>query len=100
MIEAHALQEPTMSGTLWAPWRIDYIKGIADGPKECFFCQAARGPQQDEASKVLARAPGAMLLLNKFPYVNGHLLVAPYRHAATLEECTPDERAQMMELLV
>jgi len=89
-----------MSDTLWAPWRMDYIKGVADGPKECFLCAAAKAPDRDEELHVLARLPGAMLMLNKFPYVNGHLLVAPYRHAATLEDCTAEERAQIMELLV
>ena len=86
--------------TLHAPWRLDYIKSVADGPKECFLCAAAKTPEQDAANFVLARSPHCLLMLNKFPYVNGHLLVAPYRHAPTPVECTPEERAEMMELLI
>jgi len=89
-----------MTKTLFAPWRMDYIQAVSDGPKECFLCAAARTPDQDEANLVLARGTNCLLMLNKYPYVNGHLLVAPYRHAPTPVECTPEERAEMMELLV
>jgi ATP adenylyltransferase len=89
-----------MTHTLYAPWRLDYIKAVADGPAECFLCAAARSPEQDEANMVLARSPHCLLMLNKYPYVNGHLLVAPYRHAATPVELEPVERGEMMELLV
>jgi ATP adenylyltransferase len=88
-----------MPNTLYAPWRLDYIKGVADGPKDCFLCTAAKSPDQDETNLVLARSPHALLMLNKYPYVNGHLLAAPYRHAASPLDCTPEERAEMMELL-
>ncbi|HUO06786.1 MAG TPA: HIT domain-containing protein [Phycisphaerae bacterium] len=89
-----------MSHTLYAPWRLDYIKSVADGPKECFLCSAAQHPERDDANLILARSANSLLMLNKYPYVNGHLLVAPYRHAPTPVECTPEERAEMMELLV
>jgi ATP adenylyltransferase len=89
-----------MPNTLYAPWRLDYIKAVSDGPKECFLCNAAKSPEKDDANLVLHRSPNALLMLNKYPYVNGHLLVAPYRHAPTPAECTPEERAEMMELLV
>ena len=89
-----------MSQSLYAPWRLDYIKSVSDGPKECFLCNAAKTPANDDANLVLARSPNALLMLNKYPYVNGHLLVAPYRHAPSPVECTPEERAEMMELLV
>ncbi len=89
-----------MTQTLYAPWRLDYIKEVADGPKECFLCAASKTPEQDEANLVLARSANCLLMLNRYPYVNGHLMVAPYRHAATPVECTPEERAEMMELLV
>ncbi len=88
-----------MTQTLYAPWRLDYIKTVSDGPKECFLCEAAKHPESDQATLVLARTPLCLLMLNKYPYVNGHLLAAPYRHAPTPVECTPDERAQVMELL-
>ena len=89
-----------MTQSLYAPWRLDYIKTVSDGPKECFLCAASRAPDKDEANMVLARSSLCLLMLNKYPYVNGHLLVAPYRHAPTPVELSAEERAQMMELLV
>jgi ATP adenylyltransferase len=88
-----------MTNTLYAPWRLDYIKSVSDGPKECFLCEASKNPDNDPLNLVLARTPFCLLMLNKYPYVNGHLLAAPYRHAPTPVECTAEERAQMMELL-
>jgi ATP adenylyltransferase len=88
-----------MTNTLYAPWRLDYIKTVSDGPKDCFLCDAAKKPDKDQQNLVLARTPHCLLMLNKYPYVNGHLLSAPYRHAPTPVECTAEERAQMMELL-
>jgi ATP adenylyltransferase len=88
-----------MSATLHAPWRLDYIKTVSDGPSACFLCEAAKNPDHDAANLVLARSPLCLLMLNKYPYVNGHLLIAPYRHAPTPVECTPEERAQTMELI-
>jgi ATP adenylyltransferase len=89
-----------MPESLYAPWRLDYIKTVSDGPKECFLCEAAKNPERDAANFVLARTPHCLLILNKYPYVNGHLLAAPYRHAPTPLECTAEERANMLELLV
>jgi len=88
-----------MTQFLYAPWRLEYIKSVSDGPADCFLCEAAKHPESDEANLVLARSPLCLLMLNKFPYVNGHMLVAPYRHAPTPVELTPEERAQIMELL-
>ena len=86
--------------SLFAPWRLDYIQSVADGPKDCFLCTAARTPECDTAAFVLARGQHCLLMLNKYPYVNGHMLVAPYRHEAALGVLTPAERGEMMELLV
>ncbi|MCC6848942.1 MAG: HIT domain-containing protein [Deltaproteobacteria bacterium] len=67
---------------LWAPWRMQYL---ADAPPPgCFFCAAA---ESDEARLlVVARAPHAVTMLNKFPYGHGHLLVAPRAHVAAPED--------------
>ncbi len=88
-----------MSSSLYAPWRLDYIKTVSDGPASCFLCEAAKNPDNDAPNLVLARTPLCLLMLNKYPYVNGHLLAAPYRHAPTLVECSPEERAQLMDLI-
>jgi ATP adenylyltransferase len=77
---------------------MEYIKTVSDGPRECFLCHAAQHPEQDAANLVLARASLCLLILNRYPYVNGHLLIAPYRHVAELNEMTAEERAQVMDL--
>jgi ATP adenylyltransferase len=67
-----------MTKPLWAPWRLEYIQQ-ADEVDGCVFCRAAAGP--DAELLVVHRGERAFVLLNKFPYASGHLMVAPYRHA-------------------
>ena len=62
---------------LWAPWRLEYVQGT-DEIEGCVFCRAAEG--DDEEQLVVHRGERAFVVLNKFPYASGHLLVAPYRH--------------------
>ena len=66
-----------MTRPLWAPWRLEYIKQ-ADELEGCVFCLAAAG--DDEEMLVVHRGETAFVLLNKFPYSSGHLMVATYRH--------------------
>ena len=68
-----------MAKQLWAPWRLEYIKQ-ADEQLGCVFCEAAAG--DDEEKLVVHRGELAFVLLNRFPYASGHLMVAPYRHIA------------------
>lgn len=89
---------PAGENLLWAPWRLDYIRSVASGNEGCFLCQYAAAPDADSGHLVIARSPHALLVMNKFPYVNGHLLVAPYRHAADLGDLSAEERSSMMEL--
>jgi ATP adenylyltransferase len=63
---------------LWAPWRLEYVQS-ADMQDGCVFCKAAAS-DDDEGQLVVHRGERAFVLLNKFPYSSGHLLVAPYRH--------------------
>jgi ATP adenylyltransferase len=67
-----------MTKPLWAPWRLEYIQQ-ADELDGCVFCRAAAGP--DAELLVVHRGKRSFVLLNKFPYASGHLMVAPYRHA-------------------
>jgi ATP adenylyltransferase len=76
--------------TMWAPWRIEYVlAGKADG---CVFCKAL----DVEDHLTLYKGRDTIVVMNKFPYINGHLLVAPVRHVADLKELP---RALMGELL-
>ncbi|HEX9236742.1 MAG TPA: HIT domain-containing protein [Actinomycetota bacterium] len=85
---------------LWAPWRMAYIEASKDeGPEDgCLFCdRLAAG--DDEASLILVRSPTAFVMLNAFPYNPGHLLIAPLRHVAEVEDLEPAEMADAAELL-
>ena len=74
-----------MTRQLWAPWRLEYIRQ-ADEQDGCVFCRAAEGP--DDAMLVVHRGEAAFVLLNKFPYASGHLMVAPYRLAGVFAGLT------------
>lgn len=70
------------SPPLWAPWRIDWI--LSEKPGGCFLCEgAARGPGEEQL--VLARGPEAIVLLNRYPYSCGHLMVAPREHTGDFQ---------------
>jgi ATP adenylyltransferase len=83
---------------LWAPWRIKYIQGLGMG-SGCFFCHNVKNPQEDSANLVLWRSEKSIVLLNHFPYNNGHLLIAPIRHIAELEQATDEELLEMIKLV-
>ena len=65
----------------------------------CLLCRIAASPSEDAANFVLARSPLLFVLLNRFPYVNGHLMVVPLRHRPDLRSLEPAERAALMEML-
>lgn len=84
---------------LWAPWRMAYIGG-AHEPAECLFCRVARARAADDRELlVLARRPHAFLMLNRYPYTGGHLMVAVSGHRARFARLTAEERADLLELV-
>ena len=85
---------------IWAPWRMKYIKGGACRGKECFLCRMAAAQDNGPDNLVLLRTGLSLVVMNRFPYTNGHLLVAPLRHVAWLEDMTLPERTEMTELTV
>jgi ATP adenylyltransferase len=84
-----------MSRPLWAPWRLEYIKQ-ADEETECVFCRAPG--LDDEEGLVVSRGEAAFVLLNKFPYSSGHLMVASYRHVGEFAELTDAEALEVHRL--
>ena len=84
---------------LWAPWRIPYIRRAEKegGEGDCFLCADAKTPRRDRKNLVLKRGRTAFVLLNRFPYTGGHLLVAPYAHKADLGALDAAERLEMMD---
>ena len=82
---------------LWSPWRLHYVTG-GHVPPGCVFCTADTGTDPGQASLVVHRGTTCFVILNLFPYNNGHLMVVPGRHIATLAEATADELHDMMQL--
>jgi ATP adenylyltransferase len=86
---------PAMSeGRLWAPWRLEYIKG---GPKadDCVFCVGSDA-SDDARRYVVHRGEEVFSILNAYPYANGHLMVAPYGHVPSIEQL---DEAALLELM-
>ncbi len=82
---------------LWAPWRIEYIEA-ARGPQRCIFCEPDE-PVADRKRLILHRGNGVFVLLNRYPYSPGHLMVAPFAHRARIDELDAPIQAELMSLL-
>lgn len=80
---------------LWAPWRMQYIGGEPN--PGCIFCNKPK-EDRDAENFILARGKFCFMMLNAFPYNNGHLLIAPYRHTGLLEDLNPDELLDIMQM--
>jgi ATP adenylyltransferase len=81
---------------IWAPWRMAYIEN-ADKVEGCIFC-AFPAENRDAERLILLRGERAFVILNAYPYSNGHLMVTPYRHTANLDDLTDEEMLEMMTL--
>jgi ATP adenylyltransferase len=88
---------------LWAPWRAQYIRDSVETTKAdpgCFLCRSLAAPQeQDRENLVLWRRPASVVVLNRFPYNNGHLLIAPLAHRGTLGELTGRDLTEPVETM-
>ena len=81
---------------IWAPWRIEYIQ--MEKPEGCILCEKP-GEDNDALNCILYRGDKNFIILNSYPYNPGHLLVAPYRHVANMEELTEEERNEHFEMM-
>lgn len=77
--------------TMWAPWRMEYI--LNDKEKGCIFCKAL----SEQENLTLYKGKVTMVVMNKFPYINGHLLVAPIKHLSTLDQLSKGEMGDLLE---
>ena len=84
---------------LWAPWRAEYIYSCGEEKRTCVFCRK-RGTKQDRERLILYRGPEIYVLMNKFPYNNGHLMVVPYRHVSDITKLTRAENAALWDGIV
>ena len=82
---------------LWAPWRIKYVQGLSKS-SECFICEIGGNPHDDE-NLVLWRTTHCLVILNRFPYNNGHLLIAPIRHIPDFDQTSDEEVLEMFKLV-
>jgi ATP adenylyltransferase len=83
---------------LWSPWRYQYIEQVTDQqPVPCVFCyELARG--DDEKALIIWRGAKCFIILNRYPYTSGHVMVVPYAHVAELRLCDAETTCEMMEL--
>jgi len=81
---------------LFSPWRSDYIN--LKQPAGCFLCRAV-GQKRDMENLLLSRGEQSFIIMNRFPYNNGHILIAPYRHTGDMTRLTADEAGEMFALL-
>ena len=80
---------------LWAPWRASYV----EKPEEtCIFCEKT-GENKDEENLIILRGQRSFIILNRYPYNTGHLMIAPYRHVANVEDLTEEEVMEIFKLL-
>lgn len=87
---------------LWSPWRSQYIQSLSSerGDSGCFLCTAAQDPpERDAENLVVYRGSLCFVVMNRYPYNSGHLLVAPYRHVGDLVELTEAESLALMETI-
>ena len=82
---------------LWAPWRLEYIQGPEND--QCIFC-VGEDLAEDQARLVVARGEHSYVILNRYPYSNGHLMVSPYRHFSDSAELENHEILEIHQLMV
>jgi len=82
---------------LWAPWRMQYIRSLCEEANEkgCFLCDYGSHPESDGENHVVWRTQQCLAVMNRFPYTNGHLMIAPLSHVGELEQLSDETIVQM-----
>jgi len=83
---------------LWAPWRMEYILDSKESGDECIFCELPR-QKNDEQNYIVFRSKLSFVMLNKFPYSNGHIMVIPYKHESDYTALDKDTLADIQQLI-
>jgi ATP adenylyltransferase len=86
---------------LWSPWRHVYVTGTGADRSQadsCIFCEARKNPDEDEKNFVLHRAVHNFVILNLYPYISGHLMIAPYAHLGEFDTAPKESTDEMMDL--
>ena len=92
---------PEMNPNLWAPRRSEYIRSLGEeaDDQDCFLCGYAADDAHDVQNRVICRSTDVMAVMNRYPYTNGHLMIAPLRHASTLDELSDSELGAVSMLI-
>tara|TARA_S200000501_G_scaffold378747_1_gene443294 strand:+ start:4323 stop:4808 length:486 start_codon:yes stop_codon:yes gene_type:complete len=80
---------------LWAPWRMQYIRSAKDNNSNCIFCKKSKSKMDDE-NLIVYRGVKSYILLNLYPYNNGHVMVTPYEHQSEFHLLSIDTQTEMM----
>lgn len=89
---------PEQGKNLWAPWRMEYIDSLSVPDNACFLCHYRDHPENDAEHLVVRRDERGMVLLNRFPYSNGHMLITPLEHAPSFEDLADETLLRLMQL--
>ena len=82
---------------LWTPWRYQYMEEVTQGKQpDCIFCDALER-NQDDLTLIVERGKHSFIILNRFPYTSGHVMIVPYAHVAEMGLCSPETLQEMME---
>jgi ATP adenylyltransferase len=94
------INQGTTMQPIWAPWRMEYVLEDKDEKQSegCVFC-IGNEAERDKARQVLYRGNHGFIVMNRYPYSNGHLLVIPFRHVCDLSELSSEEGAELFQLL-
>ena len=83
---------------LWTPWRMTYLQNNQPKPDGCIFCAVVATPDEDDRKLVLHRGQHCFIILNLYPYNNGHLMVVPFDHSESIEQLPAEALIEMMTL--
>ncbi|MBI3244361.1 MAG: HIT domain-containing protein [Chloroflexi bacterium] len=83
---------------LWTPWRMTYLQSDQPRPDGCIFCAVVSTSDDDEGNLVLHRGQQCFIILNLYPYNNGHLMIAPFAHSESIEQLPVEALTEMMTL--
>lgn len=85
------------SKILWAPWRMEYIVNC-DKPSDCIFCEKPK-EDNDKENLIVHRGQYNFIIMNRYPYNNGHLMIVPYKHTCELNQLDPEEKSEWLDLV-
>jgi ATP adenylyltransferase len=93
----HLVKGPRSMDYIWTPWRYQYMEQVtARKQQECVFCDAL-AQKDDTATLIVHRGAKAFVILNRFPYTSGHVMIVPYAHVAELSLCDAETLNEMMQ---